>query len=246
MQLENKIALVTGASRGIGKSIVALFAEHGAKVYFTYKNSENEAKKLEEMLTKKHYNVKAIQCDGANFTMVENTIDFILENHTAIDILVNNSGVNKDNLLIRYTEEDFNYIINNNLKTVFNFTKAIQKTMLRKKSGSIINISSVIGISGNGGQTLYSASKAGIIAFSKSIAQELGSRNIRCNVIAPGFIETDMTSKLSQEQQTMIINNTALKKLGTPEDVANLALFLASDFSTYITGEVIKVCGGLR
>jgi 3-oxoacyl-[acyl-carrier protein] reductase len=245
-QLEHKIALITGAAKGIGKRIVEVFAEQGATVYFTYKNSSEEALNLEQNLQLKGFNCKAIQCDGTDLDAVQSCIDIILESHQKVDILVNNAGVNKDNLLLRYSESDLNYLMDNNFKTVFNFSKAIQRTMLKERQGSIINMSSIIGINGNAGQTLYSASKAAIIAFSKSLAYELGSRNIRCNVIAPGFIQTDMTTVLSPEQKQTILNTITLKRLGQPEDIANMALFLASDMSSYITGQVFRVCGGLR
>jgi 3-oxoacyl-[acyl-carrier protein] reductase len=243
--LENKIALVTGASRGIGRGVALKFAEQGATVCFTYLSSESKAKELEEELKAFGVNAKAYKSDAANFNAAEQLINDIVAEFGTIHIVVNNAGITKDNLLMRITEEAWDDVINTNLKSVFNITKAVQRTMLKQKSGSIINMSSVVGVNGNAGQSNYAASKAGINGFTKSIAKELGSRNIRCNAIAPGFIETEMTAALDEKNLMEWRNNIPLKRGGSPDDVANVALFLASDMSSYVTGQVINVCGGM-
>ena len=244
--LEGKTALITGANRGIGKSIAIKFAEHGANIAFSDIQYNDDSKLLEQELS--GYGVKAIgyASDASSFTDSEELITRIMESFSTIDVLVNNAGITRDNLLLRMTEQDWDRVINVNLKSVFNLTKAIQKVMIKQRFGSIINMSSVVGVEGNSGQSNYAASKAGIIGFTKSIAQELGSRNIRCNAIAPGYIETEMTAKLPQEFRDKWIQDIPMKRAGTPDDVANLALFLASDLSGYVTGQAIPVCGGLH
>ncbi|MEC9108236.1 MAG: 3-oxoacyl-[acyl-carrier-protein] reductase [Bacteroidota bacterium] len=243
--LKGKTAIITGASRGIGKGIAKEFALNGANVAFTFSKSIELAKDIEKDL--KDLGVKAIgyQSDAANYEDSLNLVEKISNDFDSIDILVNNAGITRDNLLMRMQEEDFNQVIKVNLNSVFNMTKAVQKTMLKQRSGSIINMSSVVGIKGNAGQSNYSASKAGIIGFSKSIALELGSRNIRCNVIAPGFIETEMTEKLDEKIIENWRNSIPLKRGGTPEDVAKACVWLGSDMSTYVTGQVLNIDGGL-
>ncbi len=243
--LKGKTAIITGASRGIGKGIAKEFALNGANVAFTFSKSIELAKEIEKDL--KDLGVKAIgyQSDAANYEDSLNLVEKISNDFDSIDILVNNAGITRDNLLMRMQEEDFNQVIKVNLNSVFNMTKAVQKTMLKQRSGSIINMSSVVGIKGNAGQSNYSASKAGIIGFSKSIALELGSRNIRCNVIAPGFIETEMTEKLDEKIIENWRNSIPLKRGGTPEDVAKACVWLGSDMSTYVTGQVLNIDGGL-
>ncbi|MEI6433523.1 MAG: 3-oxoacyl-[acyl-carrier-protein] reductase [Bacteroidota bacterium] len=244
--LSGKTALITGANRGIGKSIAVKFAEHGADIAFSDIQYNEDSILLEKELTALGVKAKGYASDASSFADSEQLINQILENFQSIDILVNNAGITRDNLLLRMSEQDWDRVINVNLKSVFNLTKAIQRVMIKQRSGSIINMSSVVGVEGNSGQSNYSASKAGIIGFTKSIAQELGSRNIRCNAIAPGYIETEMTAKLSQESRDKWILDIPMKRAGTPDDVANLALFLASDLSSYITGQAITVCGGLH
>ena len=243
--LNNKSAIITGASRGIGRGIAIEFAKQGCNVAFTYSKSVEQANKLVTEL--ESYDVKAMgyQSDASSFSDSELLIETVLNDFPGIDVLVNNAGITKDNLLMRLSEKDFDDVIKVNLKSVFNMTKAVQKTFLKQRKGSIIHMSSVVGVKGNAGQSNYSASKAGIIGFSKSIALELGSRNIRSNVIAPGFIETEMTKQLSKEIVEKWRNGIPLKRGGTPEDVANACVFLASDLSSYITGQVINVDGGM-
>ena len=243
--LKGKTAIITGASRGIGKGIAKEFALNGANVAFTFSKSIKLAKEIEKDL--KDLGVKAIgyQSDAANYEDSLNLVEKISNDFDSIDILVNNAGITRDNLLMRMQEDDFNQVIKVNLNSVFNMTKAVQKTMLKQRRGSIINMSSVVGIKGNAGQSNYSASKAGIIGFSKSIALELGSRNIRCNVIAPGFIETEMTEKLDEKIIENWRNSIPLKRGGTPEDVAKACVWLGSDMSTYVTGQVLNIDGGL-
>lgn len=243
--LEGKTAIITGASRGIGRGIAKIFAENGANVAFTYSSSVQAAQDLESELKAFGTKVKGYQSDAANFELAQKFVDQVIEDFGTVDILVNNAGITKDNLLMRISEEDFDKVIEVNLKSVFNMTKAVQRIMLKNKKGSIINMSSVVGIKGNAGQTNYAASKAGVIGFSKSVALELGSRNIRCNVIAPGFIETEMTEKLTPEIVEGWKAGIPLKRGGTPEDVANACVFLASDMSLYITGQVLNVDGGM-
>ena len=243
--LEGKTAIVTGGSRGIGKGIVEVFAKHGANVAFTYSSSSEAAKAIEDEVSKLGVQVKSYKSDAANFDQAQELAAEIAKDFGSIDILVNNAGITKDNLLMRMQEEDFDKVIEVNLKSVFNMTKAVQRTMLKQRKGSIINMSSVVGVKGNAGQTNYAASKAGIIGFSKSVALELGSRNIRSNVIAPGFIETEMTAKLDEETVKGWRNAIPLKRGGTPEDIANACVFLASDMSAYVTGQTLNVDGGM-
>ena len=243
--LEGKVAIITGASRGIGSGIARVFAQHGANVAFTYSASAESALVLENELNALGIKAKGYKSNAADFNEAQKLVDDVLAEFGTVDVLINNAGVTKDNLLMRMSEEDFDKVIEINLKSVFNMTKAIQKTFLKQRSGSIINMSSVVGVKGNAGQTNYSASKAGVIGFSKSVALELGSRNIRCNVIAPGFIETEMTAKLSEDVVKGWREGIPLKRGGSTEDVANACLFLASDMSSYITGQVLNVCGGM-
>ncbi|WBL24359.1 3-oxoacyl-[acyl-carrier-protein] reductase [Zunongwangia sp. HGR-M22] len=243
--LEGKNAIVTGGSRGIGRGIAKVFAEHGANVAFTYNSSEEAAKELENELSETGLKAKGYKSNAADFEQAQELIKNVAEDFGAIDILVNNAGITKDNLLMRMSEEDFDRVIEVNLKSIFNMTKAVQRTMLKQRKGSIINMSSVVGVKGNAGQANYAASKAGIIGFSKSMALELGSRNIRTNVIAPGFIETEMTEKLDEKVVQGWRDNIPLKRGGSPEDIANACVFLGSDLSAYITGQVINVDGGM-
>jgi 3-oxoacyl-[acyl-carrier protein] reductase len=243
--LKNKNAIITGASRGIGRGIALEFAKQGCNVAFTYSKSVEQANKLIKEIESFNVKARGYQSDASSFSDSELLVSKVLEDFSGIDILINNAGITKDNLLMRLSEKDFDDVININLKSVFNMTKAVQKTFLKQRKGSLIHMSSVVGIKGNAGQSNYSASKAGIIGFSKSIALELGSRNIRSNVIAPGFIETEMTKKLSEEVVDKWRNAIPLKRGGTPEDIANLCVFLASDLSSYITGQVINVDGGM-
>ena len=243
--LEGKTAIITGASRGIGKGIAELFAQQGANIAFTYSSSKESADILENELTAKGVKSKGYQSNAANYEEAQKLIEVVLKEFGTIDILINNAGITKDNLLLRISEEDFDKVIEVNLKSVFNMTKAVQKTMLKNRNGSIINMSSVVGVKGNAGQSNYAASKAGIIGFTKSIALELGSRNIRCNAIAPGFIETEMTAKLNEDVEQGWRDSIPLKRGGSTIDVANCCLFLASDMSAYITGQTINVDGGM-
>lgn len=243
--LEGKNAIITGGSRGIGKGIATIFAQHGANVAFTYASSVNAANELEKELSELGIKAKGYKSDAANFTECEELIKNVAADFGSIDILINNAGITKDNLLMRMSEEDFDQVIQVNLKSVFNMTKAVQRTMLKQRNGSIINMSSVVGVKGNAGQANYAASKAGIIGFSKSMALELGSRNIRTNVIAPGFIETEMTGKLDEKTVEGWRESIPLKRGGTPEDIANACVFLGSDLSSYITGQIIHVNGGM-
>ena len=243
--LKGKTAIVTGATRGIGKGVALKLAEQGANIAFTFVSSEEKALALENELQGFGVKAKAYKSDASLMKDAEELIKDVLENFESIDVLVNNAGITKDNLLMRMSEEDFNRVLEVNLKSIFNMTKAVQRTMLKQRSGSIVNMTSVVGVKGNAGQSNYAASKAGVIGFTKSIALELGSRNIRCNAIAPGFIETEMTEKLGEEVITNWRNSIPLKRGGTPEDVANTTLFLASDLSAYITGQTLHVCGGM-
>ncbi len=243
--LEGKVAIITGASRGIGKGIAEVFAQHGANVAFTYSSSVESALALESELNAKGIKAKGYQSNAADFAEAQVFVDSVIADFGTIDILINNAGITKDNLLMRMSEEDFDKVIEVNLKSVFNMTKAIQKIFLKQRSGSIINMSSVVGVKGNAGQTNYAASKAGVIGFTKSVALELGSRNIRCNAIAPGFIETEMTAKLNEDVVQGWRESIPLKRGGTTTDVANACLFLASDMSAYVTGQVLNVDGGM-
>ncbi|WP_405224427.1 3-oxoacyl-[acyl-carrier-protein] reductase [Dokdonia sp. Asnod1-B02] len=243
--LEGKTAIITGASRGIGKGIAEVFAQHGANVAFTYSSSSAAADELEKSLESTGVKIKGYKSNAADFEQAQELVKKVLEDFGTIDILVNNAGITKDNLLMRMSEEDFDNVIEVNLKSIFNMTKAVQRTMLKARKGSIINMSSVVGVKGNAGQANYAASKAGMIGFSKSMALELGSRNIRTNVIAPGFIETEMTDKLDEATVDGWRQSIPLKRGGSPEDIANACVFLASDMSAYITGQVINVDGGM-
>ena len=243
--LEGKTAIITGASRGIGKGIAQVFAAQGANVAFTYSSSSEAALTLEKELIALGVQAKAYQSNAASYDNAQTLVKEVLETFGSIDILINNAGITKDNLLMRMKEADFDQVIEVNLKSVFNMVKAVQKTMLKQRKGSIINMSSVVGVKGNAGQANYAASKAGIIGFSKSVALELGSRNIRSNVVAPGFIETEMTAKLEEKVVEGWRAGIPLKRGGTPEDIANTCVFLASDMSAYITGQVINVDGGM-
>jgi len=245
--LENKVAVITGASRGIGEAIALKLAEHGAHVAFTYLSSEEKALTLEEKLKAFGINAKAYKSNAGIFADCEAMVNEVVKQFSTVDICVNNAGISKDNLLLRMTQEQWDDVMQTNLKSVFNMTKQVIRPMMKAKSGSIINMSSVIGEMGNAGQSSYSASKAGVIGFTKSIAKELGSRNIRCNAIAPGFVETDMTSYLKEgEGADKYRSGIPLGRFGTTEDIANVTLFLASEMSSYITGQVVSVCGGLN
>jgi len=245
MLLEGKTALITGASRGIGKSIALKFAAEGANIVFTDLFRDENMESLENELNNMGVKAKGYPSDASSFNGCEELVADVLKDFDKVDILVNNAGIIKDNLLLRMTESDWDAVIAVNLKSAFNMTKAIQRHMLKNRSGSIINMSSVVGVEGNTGQSNYSASKAGLIGFTKSIAQELGSRNIRCNALAPGFIDTEMTKKLSDEVREAWIKSIPLRRAGQSEDVADVCLFLASDLSGYVSGQVIKVCGGM-
>lgn len=244
--LDGKVAIVTGGSRGIGKAIVDAFAEEGASVAFTYLSSREKAEALAAEWTDKGANVRAYYSDASSFVHAESLVPSVVEQFGRIDILVNNAGITNDTLLLRMDEEQWKSVIDTNLNSVFNMTKQCIKVMLRQKSGSLIHLSSVVGIFGNAGQANYAASKAGIIGFSKSVAKEIGSRNIRSNVIAPGFIESDMTHALDENTRKTFLANVPLNRLGQPTEVAKLAVFLASDHSAYITGQTISICGGLN
>lgn len=247
--LEGKTAIVTGAARGIGEAIALKFAEHGANVAFTYisNGSAEKAAALEQKLVALGVKAKAYQSNAADFTACEELVNDVIKNFGQVDICVNNAGISKDNLLLRMTAEQWDEVMQVNLKSVFNMTKQVIRPMMKAKNGSIINMSSIIGEMGNAGQSSYAASKAGIIGFTKSVAKELGSRNIRCNAIAPGFVETDMTSYLKDgEGAEKYKAGIPLGRFASGEDIANVALFLASDWGNYITGQTISACGGLN
>lgn len=243
--LEGKTAIVTGGARGIGKSIAMEFARHGANIAFTDLRIDESALQLEKELEALGVKAKGYASDASSLEDSERVVNEILKDFETVDVLINNAGITKDNLLMRMTEGDWDAVLAVNLKSVFNLTKAIQRHMLKNRKGSIINMSSVVGVNGNAGQSNYSASKAGMIGFTKSIAQELGSRNIRCNAIAPGFIETEMTHQLPEEVRKEWALKIPLRRGGKPEDVAQTAVYLASDLSAYVTGQVISVCGGM-
>lgn len=245
-QLEGKVALITGASRGIGRAIARRFAEEGASVAFTYLSSEEKARQLEEELKALGGAAKAYRSDAGSFEQAGDLAEAVLKDYEKIDILVNNAGITRDNLLLRMNEEQWDQVIGTNLKSVFNLTKSVLRAMLKKRTGSIINITSIVGITGNAGQANYAASKAGVIGFTKSVAQEIGSRSIRCNAIAPGFIETEMTEGLGEDVKKAFTDNIPLKRAGQVNDVADAVVFLASDKSTYITGQTLSVCGGMN
>ena len=243
--LEGKVAIITGASRGIGSGIAKVFAENGANVAFTYSSSVEAALALENELNALGIKSKGYKSNAADFNEAQKLVEDVMADFGNVDILINNAGITKDNLLMRMSEADFDSVIEINLKSVFNMTKAVQKIMLKNRKGSIVNMSSVVGVKGNAGQANYAASKAGMIGFTKSVALELGSRNIRCNAIAPGFIETEMTAKLNADVVQGWRDSIPLKRGGTPEDVANACLFFASDMSAYVSGQVLNVCGGM-
>src|ERR1017187_72269 len=245
--LEKKVALVTGGSRGIGESIVFKLAENGAHIAFTYVSSDEKAKSLEEKIKNYGVNAKAYKSNAGIYADCEAMVNDVVKEFGTVNICVNNAGISKDNLLLRMTPDQWDEVMTTNLKSVYNMTRSVIRPMMKAKKGSIINMSSIIGIRGNAGQSSYAASKAGIIGFSKSIAHELGSRNIRCNAIAPGFIETDMTHYLQDEESAKsFLAKIPLGRFGSAEEIANTALFLASDMSSYITGQVISICGGLN
>ncbi len=244
--LKGKTAIITGAARGIGRQIAVSFAREGADVAFTDLKIDENMQSLEKELAALGVKGKGYASDASNYTQTDEVVDQIVKDFGKVDILINNAGITRDTLLMRMDEETWDLVIKVNLKSVFNFTKAVQKTMLKQRSGSIVNMSSVVGVSGNAGQANYSASKAGIIGFTKSVAKELGSRGIRCNAIAPGFIITEMTAKLSDEVRDEWIKGIPLRRGGTPEDVANVCIFLGSELSQYVSGQVINVCGGMN
>ena len=244
--LEGKVAIITGASRGIGKGIAELFAEQGAIIAFTYASSDEKARAFEAELAAKGAKAKGYKSDAADFNAAQTLVDEVVAEFGTVDILVNNAGITRDTLLMRMSEEQWDDVLRVNLKSVFNLTKAVIKPMLKARSGSIINMTSIVGVTGNAGQANYAASKAGMIGFTKSVAQELGSRNIRCNSIAPGFIETEMTEKLDPKVVEGWVNTIPLKRGGTTTDIANTTLYLASDLSSYVTGQTIHVCGGMH
>jgi len=244
--LEGKTAIVTGAARGIGRSVALTFAREGANVAITDLRIDDNARETEKLISQEGVKVKVYASDASNFADTEKVVKQIVSDFGTVNILVNNAGITMDTLLLRMTEQQWDTVISVNLKSVFNFTKAVQLIMIRNQGGSIINMSSVVGVGGNAGQANYAASKAGIIGFTKSIAIELGSRNVRCNAIAPGFIITEMTNKLPEAVRKQWEEKIPLKRGGTPEEVAKVALFLASDLSSYVSGQVITVCGGMR
>ncbi|MDP4283270.1 MAG: 3-oxoacyl-[acyl-carrier-protein] reductase [Bacteroidota bacterium] len=245
--LENKVAIVTGGSRGIGEAIALKLAESGAHVAFTYVSSDEKAKLLEEKIKALGVKAKAYKSNAANFQECESMVNEVIKEFGQIDICVNNAGISKDNLLLRMSPEQWEEVINTNLTSVFNMTKQVIRPMMKARNGSIINMSSIVGVRGNAGQSSYAASKAGIIGFTKSIAAELGSRNIRCNAIAPGFVETDMTHYLKEgESAKAFLDKIPLGRFGSAEEIANVTLFLASEMSSYITGQVLSTCGGLN
>ena len=243
--LEGKTALITGASRGIGKAIALRFAREGSDIAITNIVDDEEFKTTIKEITALGVKAKGYVSNAASYEDSQHVINDVVKDFTRIDILINNAGITRDALLMRMTEDQWDSVIAVNLKSVFNLTKSVLMTMIKQKNGSIVNISSVVGVSGNAGQSNYSASKAGIIGFTKSIAKEVGSRNIRCNAIAPGFILTEMTEKLPEDVKREWAEKIPLKRGGTPEDVANTALYLASDLSSYVTGQTIHVCGGM-
>lgn len=245
LSLEGKTALVTGGSRGIGRAIALTLAEYGADVAITYRSSTDAANSVKEEIEEKGCKAKAIQADAVKFEQAEKVISELTDEWKKLDILVNNAGITRDNLILRMSEEQWDQVIDTNLKSIFNYSKAVAKPMMRNRGGAIINISSVVGLSGNAGQSNYAASKAGIVGFTKSYAKELASRNIRANVVAPGYITTEMTDELNEDVLETIKEDTPLSRAGDAEEVAQTVAFLASDLSSYITGETIRVDGGM-
>jgi 3-oxoacyl-[acyl-carrier protein] reductase len=243
--LEGKVALVTGATRGIGKAIATAFAREGATVAFTYRSSVEKAQALEAELKAMGVEAQGFQSNAADFASTQTVVDAIIKGHGRLDVIVNNAGITQDNLLLRMSEDQWNSVLDTNLNSVFFTTKAALRTLLKQRAGSIINISSVVGVQGNAGQANYAASKAGMIGFTKSLAREVGSRGIRANVVAPGFIATEMTGQIPEKELATWLENIPLKRAGQPEDVAELCVFLASDRSTYISGQVLNVDGGM-
>jgi 3-oxoacyl-[acyl-carrier protein] reductase len=244
--LEGKTALITGASRGIGEAIAKKFAEHGANVAFTYLASAEKALGLENALHAMGVKAIGYKSDAASHAEAEKLVNNVLMEFQTIDVVVNNAGITRDNLILRMTEQQWDEVMSTNLKSVFNISKNVCKPMMKQRGGSIINMSSIVGMTGNAGQTNYASSKAGIIGFTKSLAKELGSRNIRCNALAPGFIETEMTHGISNEMKEIFRKNIPLGRYGSADEVAKVCLFLASDLSSYVNGQVISVCGGLN
>lgn len=244
--LENKVALITGGSRGIGEAIVLKFAEQGAQIAFTYLSSEEKAQELVRRVEALGVKAKAYKSDAADYVAAEQLVKDVMQEFGQLDICVNNAGISRDNLLLRITPEQWDEVMEANLKSVFNLTKQVIRPMMKARQGSIINMSSIVGVRGNAGQASYAASKAGILGFTKSIAAELGSRNVRCNAIAPGFIETDMTQYLKEGENNQWAEKIPLQRFGKPEEIANVALFLASDMSGYVTGQTISACGGMN
>lgn len=244
--LDGKTALVTGGSRGIGAAIARRFAEQGANVAFTYRSSSAEAEALAASLSELGVTVKAYQSDAADYQAAEELVKNVLDAFGQVDILVNNAGITRDTLMLRMTEAHWDDVMETNLKSIFNLTKHLIRPMMKNRSGTIINLSSIVGMTGNAGQANYAASKAGIIGFTKSIAKEMGSRNIRCNAVAPGFIETDMTDALDEKVKAGYLQNIPLNRLGKAEEVADVCVFLGSDLSAYVSGQVISVCGALN
>jgi 3-oxoacyl-[acyl-carrier protein] reductase len=244
--LQDKIALITGGSRGIGEAIAKRYAEQGASVAFTYRSSAERARKIEMELQAMGVKAKGYKSDASSYEQAEALVKDVLEEFGQVDILVNNAGITRDNLMLRMTEEQWDQVMETNLKSVFNLTKQVIRPMMKNRSGSIINMSSVVGVFGNAGQANYAASKAGMIGFSKSIAKEIGSRGIRCNSIAPGFIETDMTDELDEKTKAAFLASIPMRRLGTPNEVADVCVFLGSDMSKYVSGQTISVCGALN
>lgn len=244
--LQDKVALITGGSRGIGEAIAKRYAEQGASVAFTYRSSEERAKKIETELQAMGVKAKGYKSDASSYEQAEALVKDVLEEFGQVDILINNAGITRDNLMLRMSEEQWDQVIETNLKSVFNLTKQVIRPMMKNRSGSIINMSSVVGVFGNAGQANYAASKAGMIGFSKSIAKEIGSRGIRCNSIAPGFIETDMTDELDDKTKDAFLASIPMKRLGAPNEVADVCVFLGSDMSKYVSGQTISVCGALN
>jgi 3-oxoacyl-[acyl-carrier protein] reductase len=244
--LQNKVAIITGATRGIGYGIALKFAEHGANIAFTYRSSVEKAQALEGVLLGMGVQAKGYQSDAAVFNEAAVLVKKVLKDFGGLHVLVNNAGITRDGLLLRMNEKNWDDVMNTNLKSVFNLTKNVLRPMLKQRKGSIINMSSIVGVKGNAGQANYAASKAGIIGFSKSVAQELGSRNIRCNVIAPGFVQTDMTDELNAETRDAYLKSIPLRRFGKVEEIADVAVFLASDMAAYVSGQTISVCGALN